>query len=150
MNMGFGVIVGVLGLLTACGSTPGSEAEEQVSAIDLSLSATAASGTEYRLGPATFDILAPDWMGGEPITTLAADGDARTLHVPLEPGQYRVRLQPAWTLSRVNGQTLTPVAATLTSEPEVKVTVFEYETSHVEYAFHLGESGIDIGLTVDE
>lgn len=49
-----------------------------------------------------------------------------------------------------NGQPLTPIAATLTSQNEQYVFVAQYETTPVNYAFHLGESGIDIGVTVDD
>jgi hypothetical protein len=150
MKMGIRLMVGVMGLLTACGNSPGGEAVEPVSAIDLNLSTTAASGTEYRLGPATIDVLRDGHEGWELTTTLATEGGERTLHAALEPGHYSVRLRPGWTLSRVEGQTLTPVLATLTSSADQMVSVAPYEASPVSYAFHLGESGIDVGVTVDE
>lgn len=150
MKLGFGMMMGAMGLLTACSGTPASEAEEKGSAIELNLSTTAASGTEYRLGPATFDIFDDRFEDAELLATLVADGDERTLHAALEPDTYKVRLRPGWTLSRVEDQVLTPVAATLTSGIEQWVHVSQYETTPVNYSFHLGVSGIDIGVTVDE
>lgn len=141
------MVCGALALLTACGAAPGGE--KQGSEIQLNLSTTAASGTEYRLGPATFDVF--DGFSGEtPVATLMSDGAERAIHVPLAAGYYSVNLLPGWTLSRVDGQTLTPIAATLTSPERQPVNVVQYETTPVNYAFHLGESGIDIGVTVDE
>jgi hypothetical protein len=138
-----------LGLLTACGGNPsGGESEaEEGSSLQLNLSTVGASGTEYRLGPASFDIYRYQAL----IQTVVADGSARTAHVPLEPHyDYEVRLQPSWTLSRVEGTTLTPVAATLTSEDRQFVAVKPFVTTPVSFAFHLGEAGIDLGVTVDE
>jgi len=148
MNMKW--MIGALCLLTGCGATGGEDREERASEIQLNLSTIGASGTEYRLGPATFDIF--DMLQGDqtPINTLMADGTERTLHVPLAKGYYTVNLRPGWGLSRLDGQALTPIAATLTSPEQQRVNVAEYETALVNYAFHLGESGIDIGLTVDE
>jgi len=144
------MVCGALGLLTACGATPGGEGgEERASEIQLNLSTTAASGTEYRLAPAAFDIFEGSY-GETPVATLTSDGAERAIHVPLAEGYYSVLLRPGWTLSRVDGQTLTPIAATLTSPERQLVYVLQYETTPVNYGFHLGESGIDIGVTVDE
>lgn len=148
MKLGHGMVWGALSLLTACGAAPAGQGE-QASEIQLNLSTTGASGTEYRLGPATFDIFA-DYLEQAPVSTVTSDGAERMLHVPLAKGSYSVKLRSGWTLSRVEGQTLTPIAATLTSPERQNVFVTEFETVPVNYAFHLGESGIDIGVTVDE
>lgn len=150
MKMGFGMVWGVaVCLLTACGGSPStSESEQSGSEIQLNLSTTGSSGTEYRLGPATFDIF--NDYGPNPIQTLTTEGAEQALHVPLEKGYYNVKLRPGWTLSRVDGETRTPILATLTSRDSQDVYVRDFETSPVNYAFHLGEAGIDIGVTVDE
>jgi len=152
MKKGLGSIFSLFCALTGCSGSPrasgdaGATGHEEGSAIQLNLSTTAASGTEYRLGPATFDI----FRYGQPFTTVTSSGSEQTLHVALEPDSYSVKLEPGWTLSRVDGQTLTPVAATLTSYPEQYAPVKRFETLPITYAFHLGESGIDIGVSVDE
>ena len=151
MKMGLGMVsvLGALSLLTACGATPEQAGGgEEASSIELNLSTIAASGTEYRLGPATFDIVNPYDIS--PVATLVADGSDPVLHAPLQPGYYSVKLRPDWTLSRVDGSTLTPVAATLTTPADQWVSVAQYESAPVNYGFHLGESGIDIGVSVDE
>lgn len=153
MNKAWSLGWGIVGcLLTACGASPSTAStdgnEQSGAEIQLNLSTTGASGTEYRLGPATFDIYR--YIDEAPVRTLTADGADSVLHVPLEEGIYTVELRPEWTLSRVDGQALTRVAATLTSPDQQFVKVRSFETSPVSYAFHLGESGIDIGVSVDE
>jgi hypothetical protein len=152
MRTGFGLVLAGVCLLAGCGSTPqgGDSNEEQVSAIQLKLSTVAPSGTEYRLGPATIDILDPYGYPPSVITTVEADGAEPTVFVPLQPRGYLVEMRPGWTLSRVEGETLTPIAATLTSPPQQYVSVAQFEASPVTFAFHLGQSGIDLGVTVDE
>jgi hypothetical protein len=148
-SLGWGVVAC---LLSACGASPSTESsdggEPNGAEIQLNLATTGASGTEYRLGPATFDIFR--YIDEAPVRTLTADGADSVLHVPLEEGYYSVKLRPGWTLSRVDGQASTAIAATLTSPDTQFVKVRVFETSPVNYAFHLGESGIDIGVTVDE
>jgi hypothetical protein len=149
MNTMRAVVVGMGALsLVACGGAEPQAHEEEGSAIQLNLSTTAPSGTEYRLGPATFEI-DPESGPGAAIL-VEADGAAPLLHIPLEPDYYRVTLQPGWALSRITGATTTPVAATLTSPAEQIVKVYPFESMPVRYSFHLGESGIDLGIQVDE
>ncbi|HVY27208.1 MAG TPA: hypothetical protein VHB79_11690 [Polyangiaceae bacterium] len=150
MKTGFGMVLGVaVCLLSACGGSPStSQSEPSGSEIQLNLSTTGSSGTEYRLGPATFDIF--NDYGPDPIQTLTTEGAEQALHIPLAKGYYNVKLRPGWTLARINGETRTPIAATLTSRDSQDVYVQDFETVRVNYAFHLGESGIDIGVTVDE
>lgn len=146
MKTGFWAVAGVVCLLAGCGNAPASSTTEEPASIQLNLTTTTISGTEYRLGPATFLVTGrPDqqWV-------LTATGDEPTLHLALDPGFYHVSLKSDWSLSRVTGGTLTPVAATLLGSTESDVNVTQFATTPVNYAFHLGESGIDIGLTVDE
>lgn len=149
MNPMRAVVVGVGVLwLVGCGGAEPQPSTGEGSSIQLNLSTTAPSGAEYRLGPATFEI-DPEYGPGAPIL-VEADGAAPLLHVPLEPDYYRVTLQTGWALSRITGSTTTPVAATLTSPAEQIVKVYQFESAPVQYSFHLGESGIDVGIQVDE
>jgi len=153
MKKGLGLIFSLFCALAGCSGSPSSSsgedtaANEQGSEIQLNLATTTASGTEYRLGPATFDILS---YYDNSVTTVTSSGSERTLHVPLKPGDYNVSLKAGWKLSRVDGETATTVPATLTSQPDRYATVRDYEITPITYAFHLGEAGIDIGVTVDE
>jgi hypothetical protein len=149
MQIGKWVRLGCVGLLTACGAAPAPSGAEEESSLELNLTTTAASGTQYRLGPATFEI-EDLWRPSNPPLVIDASGEQARLHVPVQQGSYRVSLERGWTLSRLDGTTLVPVAATLTSQAEQDVTVEPYQAAPVTFAFHLGESGIDIGVTVDE
>jgi len=113
-------------------------------AIQLQLTTVASSGNVYRLGPATFEISGPATQ------TVDASGDDNVLHVPTEPGDYQVTLKPEWVLDLVKFGNSTPVAATLVSQPVQFVRVSPFQVTPISYAFHLGESGIDIGISVDE
>ena len=149
MKTGFWTVVGCVCLLAGCsGPAGGGSANEPGASIQLNLSTIGASGTEYRLGPATFDI-SRGYYGAEHFT-LEASGAEPVLHQALEPGSYHVSLKQGWQLSRVDGETLTPIAATLLRGTEQDVNVTQFVTTPVTYAFHLGESGIDIGVSVDE
>lgn len=151
MNKNLGTFFSLLCMLTGCGAEPGastgaSGGTEEGSSLQLNLSTITASGTEYRLGPATFDIL----RSSEPFDTLSSDGSELSLRLAVPPDSYRVKLKTGWTLSRVDGEELTPVLATLTSLADQEAHVRPFKATPVTYAFHLGESSIDIGVTVEE
>jgi hypothetical protein len=137
-----------LGLaLVACG---GGESvtwlETETSSIQLELTTLTASGNSYRLGPATFDI-----TGGPELVTVSATGSEAELHVPLETGSYEVVLRPGWVLQHLHPvEGPEPIAATLVSPATQFVQVQPFTSAPVTYAFHLGESGIDIGIEVEE
>lgn len=149
-------MVGVLlaSSLLGCSGGSGSASsgtEEPASSIALRLGTTGSNGNRYRLGPAEFKISELwGYPGNDPIV-VNATGDADSLSVAVPANEYQVTLTPGWKLQRVAaGETLTPVAATLVSEATVHATVSSFEVTPVNFAFHLGESGIDIGVTVDE
>jgi hypothetical protein len=148
MKTGFWTVVGCVCVLTGCSGPASPEsASEPGSSIQLNLSTLGQSGTEYRLGPATFDVTG-GYNGQQ--WTLSATGAEPALHLALDPGYYHVSLKSDWQLSRIeNGQPV-PIAATLLTGTERDVSVTQFTTTPVTYAFHLGESGIDIGVSVDE
>jgi len=127
-------------------SAPQSEAE--TASIQLELTKLTASGNTYRLGPAGFDIVSN--FTGETFSVDATGGEP-VLHVPVEPGDYEVTLHPDWVLQHLDpAGAATPMRATLLSPAAQFVRVEPFFTAPVVYAFHLGESGIDLGIDVEE
>ena len=157
MNQWGLVVVGALAFsLQGCSagaSERSSGTEESASAVSLQLATTGSNGNRYRLGPAQSKLDNPyPYPYQEPISMVVeAEGDTDILSVPVIPGDWSVTLNPGWELQRVvEGGALTPVAATLTSPSTVQVGVGQFRVTSVNFAFHLGESGIDLGVTVDE
>ncbi|MEY4546775.1 MAG: hypothetical protein RL685_2970 [Pseudomonadota bacterium] len=131
--------------LLACAGDPTTPTDMETASIQLDLTKQAPSGNTYRLGPATFDISGP--------TTLALDasGDEPVLHVPVEPGDYEVTLRSGWALQLLDPEgDPTPIVATLTSPALQFVRVEPFRSTPLNFAFHLGESGIDIGIDIEE
>jgi len=151
----FSALLGV-GLVACAGADEtATGGEPEAASIQLELTTVTESGNTYRLGPATFDIegFAFDGSGGDGSVALSveATGDEPALHVPVEPGDYQVTLRAGWILQRLNaGGTATPLPATLLSPSIQEVRVDPFRVTPLLYAFHLGESGIDIGIDVDE
>ncbi len=150
------VVWGVSFVLSAssfgCGSGAGTGAggdEETASAIALQLDTIGNSGTHYRLGPAKFEIVGAYY--GSQSLEIEASGAEDTLHVPVDPGLYNITLEPGWQLQTVadNGS-LTPIAATLVSQPGLETSVTPFKVTNVNFGFHLGASALDIGVSVDE
>lgn len=142
------ILVGVFGLgLLACGGAEddAAQSEAETASIQLELTKVTASGNTYRLGPATFDIT------GSAALSVDATGDEPVMNVPVDPGDYEVSLRPGWVLQRLDPAGVpTPMSATLVSPPLQFVRVEPFQAAPVLYAFHLGESGIDIGIDVEE
>jgi hypothetical protein len=145
---GWLTLIAVASMGCSSASTADGGAAEDESAIQLNLTTTAPSGNQYRLGPASFEIDPVYGNGGH--WAIDATGEEGALHVRLPADWYEVRLQDGWTLSRLTPAGAMPVAATLTSAPVQTTKVYEFQTTPVTFAFHLGESGVDIGVSVDE
>jgi hypothetical protein len=128
--------------------SPGvADAESTSGQIEVSLTTLGDEGKEYRLSPASFTVQ----CGSEPAITIDASADARTVNVDVQPGACDVTLQPGWQLNRVAADdSLTPVPATLVSETVQHVSVLEFTTAPVNYAFRLGKSALAIGISVNE
>jgi hypothetical protein len=143
------ILSGMFGLgLIACGgaSDSAAESEAETSSIQLQLTKVTASGNTYRLGPARFDISGPE-------VTLSVDvtGDEPVLHVPVDPGSYEVTLRSDWVLQHLDpAGASTPMTATLISPALQFLQVEPFQATPVVYAFHLGASGIDISIEVEE
>jgi hypothetical protein len=140
--------LGIVGLgLLACSGEGNTTVESQAetSSIQLALSTLTPSGNTYRLGPASFDISGPVTRSVE------VTGEESELYVPVDPGEYEVTLQPGWVL-RLMKPFLGPMptVATLVSPEVQSVRVEPFQVAPVLFAFHLGESGIDIGISVEE
>jgi len=154
MNL-LGYSIGILtsALVLSCsGGAPGAGdgSVGNISSIQLALGTQAASGDHYRLSPASFTINGPEFP---PDYTIDATAGADDLVVPVgqHGGTYRVVLNAGWQMQRVASDgSLTPVAATLLSQPEKFVSVQAYEATPVIYDFHLGASSLNLGISVDE
>jgi hypothetical protein len=135
----------------ACGGGGGGDTtttgdQPETASIQLELTTVGGSGNTYRLGPATFDI-----SDGSETITVEATGAEPALNVPVEPGFYEVTLHDGWVLQLVDPEGgSTPLAATLLSQPVQGVSVNPFITAPLFFDFHLGVSGIDIGINVDE
>ena len=141
----------LLGCSAGTGDRSNSETEESAASVAIQLGTTGSNGNRYRLGPAQFKITETHDYEGLNAIVVDAGGDADSLNVPLASGSWTVTLNPGWKLQRVGeGNVLTPVPATLLSEATTYVSVSQFHATPVNFAFHLGESGIDIGVTVDE
>lgn len=150
-TVGFAVLA--LGLGNACSSNRGGHSgDSEFGELKVSLTAEGASGTEYRLRGAVFEIEAQNDYNSnsvagqpdQPVTTLRSEDDpaARSLSVSLEQGLYHVRLQPGWRLERLDGQGATYPEATLLSPASQWIYVSRNSSSFVAYQFGLGERSI--------
>jgi hypothetical protein len=138
--------VAILGLgVVACSSDSANQLDAEAASIQLELTAVTTFGSTYRLGPATFDISGPVEL------SVDASGDDASLYVPVDPGLYEVTLRPDWVLQYLDRDGVaTPMRATLLSTPVQEVEVAPFQSTPLVYAFRLGQSGLDIGIEVDE
>jgi hypothetical protein len=123
-----------------------------VTGLRVALSTVANSGAEYRLTNGTFSILGTDDEGQPTVRLVTVDPDdnADTLDVPVGWGDYQVKLEDGWELSVSNGGPFTPIAATLQGDNPQQIVVYENQTTQVSFPFILGQTGISLGITVDE
>jgi len=155
MNQWRLMVVGALAMsLLGCSGGPGgssSGTEASASSVTLQLGTTGSNGNRYRLSPAQFNIVERYGFGDVEPIVVDVVGTSDSVNVPLGSGRWAITLNSGWELQRVGeGGALTPVAATLISPTTIEADVFEFQTTPVSFAFHLGESGIDLGVTVDE
>lgn len=161
--MGMGVLVATFclaALATGCSGSDGSESDA-LGTLNLPLSTFAASGTQYRLRDAAFEIGPEYWScvpgtggtggfgaaagtgsGGpcpETITVSSEDDpDATSIEVSLERGYYIVRLLPGWRMEKVEDGTATDVETQLLSSDTQWVYVQERASTWVEFQFGIG------------
>lgn len=148
MNGSFSAIVvwaAVLGCVVpiteGCARHTG-DATESAGTLELSLVATSANGTTYRLREATFNV------SGTQSASLSTedDPDATTLGVDLRAGDYLVRLASGWRLERAApGGEFSPINATLISTNPVAFTVHRDQTTNVRFTFAAGEDVVEFG-----
>jgi hypothetical protein len=148
-GLGAGLIL-ALSLLGCSGGDAATGSDEVVTGVSLKLTSTGLSGAHYRLTPATITFQ-NYWQNPDAEALVVESGNEDSLNVPLEAGDYRMTLKPGWQLQKVEADgTLTPAPATLTSEAEQRVSVYAFRTTPATFAFHLGVSGVDVGITVNE
>lgn len=160
--MGWGLVAGMAvlaGALTAaCGSEGGGGvpevAEPGRGTLQLPLVTQGASGTQYRLRDATFQITNyntyyypyASGAGGEGGTsntqslTVSSedDPDATSIALSVERGEYIVTLLPGWHMEKVDASGATEVEATLLTGDIQWVYISAHSSSWVEYEFGLG------------
>lgn len=149
--LGLGLVVGLTAVVVTACSSGGDGAAAEFGTLTVPLTTVGASGTEYRLRNATFEIRGGYFYyddssgsggasGGESITVSSEDYlDASSIAVDLERGYYYVTLQPGWHLEKLEGGESTPVEATLLSSANQYAYVNAHSTSWVEYQFGLGD-----------
>lgn len=126
-----------------------------VGQLALPLSTQGASGTEYRLRDAVFEIASFNYdpwygtggFGGGPapktiVVSSETDPSARTISVNVAEGQYLVTLRPGWRLEQVTASGATTVEATLLTEESTWVYVWRLTTTFAEFHLGLGERSI--------
>jgi hypothetical protein len=148
--MGLTLLAGLtLGLGAVAGCSNGNDSgEREMGKLALPLSTQGASGAEYRLRDAVFQISnqygyygsAGEGGASDQAFTVSSESDptAKSIVVDTERGYYYVRLLPGWRLEKVEGETVTDVEATLLSDQAQWVYVGAHSTSFVEFGFGLG------------
>lgn len=148
------MIGSVLALVSAqaCGSASDAAQSEALTGARLELGARGgSSGALYRLGHGTFVIEGLDGALAEPLRIQASGAQEPALDVPLQPGSYQVQLEPGWTLeASLRGSPFYAVDATLLSQNPLPFYVYELDSARVRFEFALGESELELGLSVDE
>lgn len=162
--MGWGLIAGLAvlaGALTgACSNGGGGEADKVADGhgtLQLPLVTQGASGTQYRLRDATFEVVSYGYYyypyesgaggeggaGAQHLTVSSEDDpEATSIAVSVERGDYIVRLLPGWRMEKVDAAGATDVEATLLSSDTQWVYVAAHSSSWVEYEFGLGERSL--------
>ncbi len=141
---------GLLLALLAVGTVgcSGQSAEPEHGSLSVPLRAYGASGAEYQLRDAEFEIHRYDYYGyggsgmgeGESVIVVSSedDPDASSISVELESGDYYLVLRPGWRMEQVGLDGATTVLATLLSEETQWVWVAPRATSWAEYHFGIG------------
>jgi hypothetical protein len=121
-----------------------------VGTLQMPLVATATSGAQYHLA-GTFEVSGPE------SPTLAADGEASSIQVDLQEGDYSVRLVDGWHLSRIQNGGPTPVDATLESANPQTFMIQRNASIQVTFSFQtqgdvvsFGRGTLVVGIGVDD
>lgn len=152
LGMVLGLGVTASGMIAGCSGESGSPAAK-MGTLSLPLSTQGASGTEYRLRNAVFQIRSEYDYYGESSAAGAGSGNtytvsseddpsASSLSVAVESGYYYVRLLPGWHMEKVEDGTATNIEATLLSGSTQWVYVSPHSTRWVEYQFGIGDRAL--------
>jgi hypothetical protein len=130
---------------SACGSTTTGALEETVASSSEALTATAITGSVYRLNNATFNIFNP---AGVRVATVKPAPDLALEDVPLKPGTYTITLASDWILQRQVDSGWVDMSATLASLPLIEFMIDPGEVTELHYAFAAGfNSGVKTPAT---
>jgi hypothetical protein len=148
-----------LALLSGCssGAQPPQTETEKVGTLNVPLTTFGASGSEYRLRDAVFQITPESWScspgtagsgpsagsSGSPcapstFVSSEDDPDATSIQVTLERGYYTIQLLPGWHMEKREGITGTPVEAQLLTPDTQWLYVQERASTWLEYQFGIG------------
>jgi hypothetical protein len=165
-RLGTTVLLAAAGaLLMGCGSSgqpsAGGSNDDAVGQLALPLTTQGASGVQYRLRDATFNIYRYGYGGyggsgmgsggggqGQVFTVSSeTDPNAATISINLEEGYYYLELVPGWHFEKQTSSGYEAVEATLLSGQTQYVWVSRRSTSFAEFQFGLG--GREIWLNGD-
>jgi hypothetical protein len=128
------------------GNGSGTQSEAQTGKVGLPLSATAASGVEYRLRNATFDIYGwsdvCDDEGCESYeNSLSSEDylDQPSITLDLLKGGYELYLEDGWELEQIVDGEAEVVEAQLLSSSYQYVNIRPYQTAWVNFEFGVGD-----------
>jgi len=132
------LVVGIIGVVGAgCGAQPIGVGVDESSTAESSsaLTATAATGSRYRLNNATFAIVDPS---GHRLAVVKPDPNTLTASVTLKPGNYQVTLDTGWVLQRQIDVGWVDVKATAITVPAGKFIVNPKKTTELPFTFSAG------------
>lgn len=133
------MFLGANGGLVACSD---GAAQADIGKLDMALTATAASGSQYRLRGAVFHVT------GASAVDVSSEDDlgAGAIHVQLVAGSYSIAIDPGWYLERSRaGGAFERVDATLTSSASQAFTIVAHQTTNVVYRFEADGGVVEMG-----
>jgi len=129
------LLLGVMAMLAVGCGGPITQDEEPIGSVDEPLTATAPTGSLYRLNAATFDVL--DHSGNRVARVNPLSTDA-TLSIVLKPGNYTLALQPGWILQREVDTGWVDMNAQITAMPIGEFWIHPDEVTPLLFKFSAG------------
>jgi hypothetical protein len=125
----------VMGVIAAGCSDAATLLEEPTASVEGPLTATALTGSVYRLNHATFDVF--DHSGIRVASVQPVQSDT-TLSIRLKPGNYTIVLEPGWVLQRQVDNGWIDMYASVTAQPIGEFWIHPDETLPLLYQFSTG------------
>jgi hypothetical protein len=120
-------------LAVGCGAgAPSGESGTPVATSEEALTATAATGSVYRLNSATFEVF--DHSGNRVAVVNPTSADT-TINIPLKPGNYTIVLDAGWVLQRQIDNGWVDMVGSLTAQPIGQWWINPGQTTPLLYQF---------------